>query len=317
MFGRRKLNPVVTNNNEIYYAPQMSIRNAKKMVKSFSKDPAIKDALNELKTLQKFRDMSLATASNPNNPMENRDARTQRKKDLREIQRREQELRRILSRYGIYPQKGPSNQIVTQDYFVNMAKKRHFERGEMMDKEWGNNPVENRLMVYESVADGSISEEMGQYLLTTIAYEEAASVVEENKALVKTYLMAIKENDLSMMAACRDEICSRRENIPDLTDLKSDVYTSFENLSDKERLSLRPMHREIVDEEPMDDIEDNYNIDKDERLKAPPKPEFIPTNTEEDKERLLTVLKESVDNDVISYGRGVVISELIRNHLSC
>ena len=318
MFGKRKLHPVVTPNDEVYYTPKLTPRDARKMARNAAKSPEVKQALNELKSLQKFRDMSLSTASNPNNPMENRAARNQRKKDFIEIQRRERELRNFLAQFGIYAQKGSGNQIVTHQYFVNqMNNKRHFERGEIMDKEWGNDPDTNRLMVYESVADGSISEEMGEYLLCTIAYEEASTALEENEALVETYLNAIRESDMATVAACRDEICARKDTIPNVTEIKSDMHTAFSNLSDREKLSIQPMRSEVSDDEPNESDTDNYDIDMDEKLTAPPKPKFIPTNTEEDKAHLLNVVKESVNNNTISYSRGVMISNLINNHLSC
>lgn len=317
MFGRKKLHPVVTNNDEVYYTPKLTTRDARKMVRQAAKAPAVKDALNELKQLQKFRDMSLSTASNPNNPMENKYARKQRKKDFIEIQRREKELTKFLSGFGIYPQKGPGNHIVTHEYIANMAKKRHFERGEMMDKEWGNSPDENRLMIYESVADGSISSEMGQYLLHAIAYEEATAILEENETLVKTYLSAIKENDMSTVSACRDELCARKETIPNITEIKSDMCTAFNTLTDTEKLSLRPTHSEILKDEMIDDADDSYDIDDDKKLTCPPKPNFIPTNTEDDKEHLLNIVRESVNNNSLSYSRGAAISDLINKHFSC
>lgn len=311
MFGRKKTHPVVSG-DEVYYTPKLTNRDARKLARKMMHSPDVKHAMAELKELRKFRDMSLATASNPNNPMENKYARKGRKKDFVSIQRREKELIRLLNGYGIQVSNGVGDlKFMTNQAINNATQKRHFEGCDIMDGNFDN----RKLMVYESVSEGRISEEMGSYLLSTIALEEASSIMEENKELVKTYLTAIRENDLSMMTACRDEICARKDNVPNITDIKSDVNTAFTNLSDREKLEVIPSHLDMSDDIPEEITDDNeYDIEYDEKLIVPPKPEFITTNSEEDKERLLNTVKESVNNGDIPYSNGVSLVSLINNH---
>ena len=312
MFGRKKTHPVVSG-DEVYYTPKLTNRDARKLARKIMHSPDVKHAMEELKTLRKFRDMSLSTASNPNNPMENKYARKGRKQDFVSIQRREKELIRLLNGYGIQVSNGVGDlKFMTNQAINNATQKRHFEGCDIMDGNFDN----RKLMVYESVSEGRISGEMGSYLLSTIALEEASSIMEENKELVKTYLTAIRENDLSMMAACRDEICARKDNVPNITDIKSDVNTAFTNLSDREKLEVVPSHLDMVDEPPEEIIDDNniYDIDCDDKLTVPPKPEFMTTNSEDDKARLLDAVKESVNNGDIPYSNGVSLISLINNH---
>lgn len=312
MFGRKSTHPTSGSNGEIYYTPTLSKRDAKKIVNKIRKSPDVKSAMRELKTIQAFRDASLATASDPNNPMENKYARKGRMKDFKALQRREQELKRFLQGYGIQSFGGRGDlKFMTNSQLMNKAKKRHFEGCDIMDGDFNT----QRLAIYESVSNGSITEEMGSYLLSSVALEEANAIAEENKELVKSYLTAIKENDLSMMNACREEICTRKDCIPNITELKSDVNSAYGSLSDKEKLELLPSHKETLGEELDNEIlDDGYDIDNDDRLVLPPKPEFISTNTEDDKERLLESVKESVDNGSISYSSGVNLVSLINKH---
>lgn len=298
MFGKRKSAMPINVNGRIEYLPVPTEKDLKRIKTASQNAGEVYELKQSLEAMKKFLDMSLKTASDPTRPLENRSIRGVRTSDMRSVRREMEDIVKKLNKHGI---------VVDQRSLSGGGKVHYYEEVNVM----GFDAKSERMAIYEATASGKISETLSNYFLANVAYMEACYTKEESDALVRAYVQAAKDKDHDMMTACKEELSDRPKCTITVTHARDDVQNAYKALSDNDKDILKKLEKD----EDEDDTDDNKEIEC-LPLSYHQPPSFIKDYKDTDKNRLLGVLKESVQNDIISFSRSKKIEELIENHMN-
>lgn len=296
MFGKRKASPVVIG-GRVEYIKEPTKKDLKQMKNVANGASEIMELKHSLETMKSFLDMSLKTAADPNTPLENKAIRNARTNDMISVRREMGDIVKKLKKYGV---------LVDQRSLSGGGKVHYYEEVNNMRFD----AKSERMAIYEATANGTISEALSSYFLANVAYMEASYAKEESTELVREYLQSIQDGDYDMADVCKEELSERPRCTVNVQQAKEDLDNAYNALGDNDKHVLELLQKDNdIDNDSMEDDKEDISVI------FPHRPAFMKNYDDDDKNRLLGVLEESVRNDIVSFSRSKKIEDLIEKHM--